>query len=1772
MLGAIDAPSELDRAGERGETLANCQGPDACRGTDAGNTLATHHNLTDDFSWTGEETISYYGDASAATSFSSLSDDNADGYLLDLPVGYGYTVELTWNHSGVDFYENYAFMLSLGPGDGSVASYYSGTWGYAYYSLTGEITMGTDGTMEGNTYGAWYYADPPFHVGGDSSVILITCYYCYQSGVASDYTMNITVWTGDGGLQGDVTTPQYNLLLDMPDDPFSWSYQSDSFELSGDSADLVVTYCDVWCDPETSIEVTKPDGTVDTFYLPDFFVGWLATYSDAGTYTVEKYDTFGDGGMGLTVGVSIGNFSGLLSVDDFVYEDMTGGYVGESGDSSDIYAVWLPENYKANLTLSWENSADLDLQLYTDYDPATETLSGMFEYSWFDQPEFIDVGQLGDATMFFAEVLHYSGPSTGYALDYLTEPGSPPPCFFQDDGKAPGDGNFIGNGEDATEGAYAPEDTPIDVTDLAGSDGHGQFEGMLCSGFDELDWYQVSVPAGDGLWAMLEWPEGIDSNFNDTIEIEGNIDFAMYMISSSGYTSFVSSSYGFHPQAVATNESYSWTNDLGVDSVAYLRLTLTDMTEDYESNYTVTFATYNATEQPWQMACQNDAGQAPIGGCLDAGNDYTTPLNLSTANQTLTGYGHDSFDPYDYYKIYLPDNYGFEVCVEFPGQNDIDLGLFYLHPTYGYFYSIANSYLDNPECAWAQYDDAGQDIYIRVWTDRGSGDYEVTITLVTPGLAPGDSQDDCGMAGSVPGGDAADLVYPGAWSGHTFTNESTQADLNPYDANGDVRSTWDGGVCTGWISYTWDPYDMYSIAVPEGHYVNIDYDFDLEGDGDPNVYHTVYMLMCQEQHMPCQYPANGAYYVEQDFGYGLDDEISQNSGLWPVGSMHNASGCDTANPNPICAANGWDATNAVADTPGWVYIYIWTCCASAPDHEFEMNISFIPLSELEGGNQNDANSGMDAGPGTSTAIHVNDYVNATNNTLSWNGWNSAGLDSTDRYTFNVPANHGVNIDLSHGYDIPDVWMILDIFDNSWTQIGMAAYGSGGQNFNTTSVASPADSWMGIGVRNWGNYDDVGTNYTVNVTFYTLDADGDGWLDQLELDCGTDPYDNTSFPTDTDGDGECDALDEDIDGDGIGNDLDEMPLDENGSTDLDGDGIADDVDPDVDGDGWSNIAEQICLGASSMAHLQDNVTPSDYDGDGLCDITANSDLEHSSAMQYLDSDGDNDGTDDETDAFDFDECADTDTDHDEMPDSIDTSLLDASNNTVCLPETPTNLTEDDDDDGDGHADDYEIQCGSDPLLATDMPIDSTLDMSLGGYSNGLCDALDPDDDNDGVNDTEDLWPIDSSEWSDADGDGQGDNRDMDDDNDGWWDSCDQSAWLAAQNSSTIEGLNYFPANTGGIASTCPTNTDAFPLDGTEWIDTDGDGVGNNADIDDDGQNPGNAEAPGNNDWTDAEEAACGSDPLDPSSVPADNDGDYICDIVDTDDDNDGVLDSLDAFPTDVTQTIDSDGDGIGDSLDTDDDNDGWTDVDEAGCQTDPLDTMEVPTDNDRDGECDLVDGDDDNDGFIDLDDGPQGADGLGIFKNNPLEHEDTDGDGIGDNSDTDDDGDGWLDAQEVACAYAGGSGNPDAASDTPEDLDNDGICDAVDTDDDGDGYPDPECVNTGIGSPSKVEFVECAVGDEDRFPRDNAEWYDANEDKKGDNANPVTLIDQVMFDPTPYLGIAVAIGAAGYGLLQMNRNAGEGSEDEAEDYTEDFEDFDFEDDEDPSEDDEDGQED
>jgi hypothetical protein len=52
-------------------------------------------------------------------------------------------------------------------------------------------------------------------------------------------------------------------------------------------------------------------------------------------------------------------------------------------------------------------------------------------------------------------------------------------------------------------------------------------------------------------------------------------------------------------------------------------------------------------------------------------------------------------------------------------------------------------------------------------------------------------------------------------------------------------------------------------------------------------------------------------------------------------------------------------------------------------------------------------------------------------------------------------------------------------------------------------------------------------------------------------------------------------------------------------------------------------------------------------------------------------------------------------------------------------------------------------------------------------------------------------------------------------------------------------------------------------------------------------------------------------------------------------------TLDAFPNNADETTDTDGDNIGNNADTDDDGDGYTDQEEIGAGTDPLDSNDMP---------------------------------------------------------------------------------------------------------------------------------------------------------------------------------------------------------------------------------------
>jgi hypothetical protein len=228
----------------------------------------------------------------------------------------------------------------------------------------------------------------------------------------------------------------------------------------------------------------------------------------------------------------------------------------------------------------------------------------------------------------------------------------------------------------------------------------------------------------------------------------------------------------------------------------------------------------------------------------------------------------------------------------------------------------------------------------------------------------------------------------------------------------------------------------------------------------------------------------------------------------------------------------------------------------------------------------------------------------------------------------------------------------------------------------------------------------------------------------------------------------------------------------------------------------------------------------------------------------------------------------------------------------------------------------------------------------------------------------------------------------------------------------------------------------------------------------------------------------------SAATLDTDGDGIPDLVDIDDDNDGILDTVeDAGCTPPLLTCDTDGDGIINSLDLDSDNDGINDVDEAllpdlnrdgiadgviqpnGAIASPVTILGGLGDKDTDGNKDPYDAlngttpdgttpplgitpvkpslvnpttgiiicttncDPDGDGIL------TPVDGLPTTRGDAP---DTDGDGIPDLVDVDDDNDGILDTVEDA-----GCTPPLLTCDT----DGDGIINSLDLDSDNDGIND-----------------------------------------------------------------------------------------------------------------------
>jgi hypothetical protein len=262
-------------------------------------------------------------------------------------------------------------------------------------------------------------------------------------------------------------------------------------------------------------------------------------------------------------------------------------------------------------------------------------------------------------------------------------------------------------------------------------------------------------------------------------------------------------------------------------------------------------------------------------------------------------------------------------------------------------------------------------------------------------------------------------------------------------------------------------------------------------------------------------------------------------------------------------------------------------------------------------------------------------------------------------------------------------------------------------------------------------------------------------------------------------------------------------------------------------------------------------------------------------------------------------------------------------------------------------------------------------------------------------------------------------------------------------------------------------DTLPGHSETGGDTDGDGIPNYWDLDDDGDG-----------IPDAKEGW------------GDTDGDGIPDCRDSDSDNDGIPDAIEG-------DVDTDGDGIPDFRDWDSDNDGIPD------------SIEGYGDTDGDGIPDFRDLDSDDDGIPDAIEGYGDTDGDGIPDFRDL---DSDGDGIPDAIEgwVDTDGDGIPDFRDLD---SDGDGIPDAIEGWV-DTDGDGIPDFRDLDSDGDGIPDAvegagDADSDGIPNFRDLDSDGDGILDKDEYsqgPNDPLGWCTAN--------SPICFNNDVDGDGTP----------------------------------------------------------
>ena len=239
----------------------------------------------------------------------------------------------------------------------------------------------------------------------------------------------------------------------------------------------------------------------------------------------------------------------------------------------------MPNGTGVSVGLTSPSGADFDLYLY---DSGNSQIDSSLSTSSYDEVTSNGTG-IGGTTVYI-EARRWSG-SGQYTLQVwiFSEPQGP----TQNDAGSGGDA-----GDDSTSA------TPLNSSNQSVS-------GWISDTFDTQDWYNISVPSGNGIFVTMSFPNGSTSGSQLSLIESSATYYIQYDYSS--------------PYEVSSNGS-----NVGGGHVYIRVLTNTD-----QGDYNLTITLFSTSGQPGSS--QDDAGSG-----LDAGDSSSTSLQINMSGNLTT--------------------------------------------------------------------------------------------------------------------------------------------------------------------------------------------------------------------------------------------------------------------------------------------------------------------------------------------------------------------------------------------------------------------------------------------------------------------------------------------------------------------------------------------------------------------------------------------------------------------------------------------------------------------------------------------------------------------------------------------------------------------------------------------------------------------------------------------------------------------------------------------------------------------------------------------------------------------------------------------------------------------------------------------------------------------------------------------------------------------------------------------------------------------------------